>query len=149
MTEILFYHLTESTLDQALPPLLEKTLARGWRACVQLGSAERMEALDTKLWTWREESFLAHGAAGGPFDTEQPILLCMDEANTNGATVRFLVDRAEPGDLSAYERAVFMFDGHDQDQLQAARAQWKTQKSAGHTVTYWQQSPEGRWEKKA
>lgn len=149
MTEILFYHLTESTLEQALPPLLEKTLARGWRAGVQLGSTERLEALDTKLWTWREESFLAHGTAGGAFDAEQPILLGTDDQNANGATVRFLVDHAEPGDLSPYERAVFMFDGHDQDQLQAARQQWKAQKSAGHTVTYWQQTPEGRWEKKA
>lgn len=149
MTEILFYHLTESTLEQALPPLLEKTQARGWRAGIQLGSAERLEALDTKLWTWREESFLAHGVAGGSFDADQPILLGTDDQNANNATVRFLVHGAEPGDLSPYERAVFMFDGHDQDQLQGARAQWKIQKSAGHTVTYWQQTPEGRWEKKA
>ena len=34
---------------------------------------ERVEALDTKLWTWREESFLAHGVAGGPYDHDQPI----------------------------------------------------------------------------
>lgn len=149
MTEILFYHLTESTLDQALPPLLEKTLARGWRAGVQLGSNENLERLDSQLWTWRDESFLAHGKAGSEFDPEQPILLVTDQSNGNGATVRFLVDQAEPGDLSAYERAVFMFDGHDQDQLAGARAQWKIQKSAGHAVTYWQQSPEGRWEKKA
>ena len=37
MAEVLFYHLTESTLEDALPPLLEKSLERGWRAVVQTG----------------------------------------------------------------------------------------------------------------
>jgi len=42
-----------------------------------------------------------------------------------------------------------MFDGHDQSQLDAARAQWKTLKAGGHALTYWQQTPDRRWEKKA
>ena len=34
MAEILFYHLTESTLEEALPGLLEKSVERGWqRSC--------------------------------------------------------------------------------------------------------------------
>ena len=59
------------------------------------------------------------------------------------------LDGATPPDLSAYQRAVFMFDGHDQLQLEAARGHWKTVKAAGHTVTYWQQTPDKRWERKA
>ncbi len=42
-----------------------------------------------------------------------------------------------------------MFDGHDNVQLEAARGQWKTQKAAGHDVTYWQQTADRRWERKA
>ena len=30
--EVWFYHLERTALDQALPELLEKTLAKGWRA---------------------------------------------------------------------------------------------------------------------
>ena len=30
MTEVLFYHLTESKLEDALPPLLEKSVERGF-----------------------------------------------------------------------------------------------------------------------
>jgi DNA polymerase-3 subunit chi len=44
---------------------------------------------------------------------------------------------------------VFVFDGYDAAQLEGARSQWKRLKAQGHTLTYWQQSPEGRWEKKA
>ena len=35
MTEVLFYHLQNMTLEGVLPPLLEKSLERGWRVVVQ------------------------------------------------------------------------------------------------------------------
>lgn len=149
MTEILFYHMTESTLEEALPALLEKTLQRGWRAAVQTGTEERRDALDAQLWTFREESFLAHGTDRDPYAEEQPVLLTTGAGNRNGATVRFIVDGARPPDLSAYERAIFLFDGHDQQQIETARDEWKTLKAAGHDVTYWQQTPERRWEKRS
>lgn len=149
MTEVLFYHLTESTLEAALPSLLEKSIARGWRAVVQTGGEERRDALDAHLWAFREDSFLAHGTDREPHPAEQPIILTTGTANPNAAEIRFMVDGAEPPEIDAYRRAVFMFDGHDQMQLEGARAQWKTLKSAGHAVTYWQQSAEGRWERKA
>ncbi len=60
-TEVLFYHLERQPLERVLPSLLEKTLERGWRAVVQSGSEERLESLDTALWTYSEDSFLPHG----------------------------------------------------------------------------------------
>ncbi len=149
MTEALFYHLTESTLEEALPPLLEKSVERGWRAVVQVGGEERRDVLDQHLWTWREDSFLAHGTEHDQHPQHQPVLLTCGEGNPNGARIRFLVDGASPPDLSAYERAVFMFDGHDEAQVAQARQHWKAVKAAGHSATYWQQTPERRWEKKA
>ena len=149
MAEVLFYHLTESTLEEALPGLLERSLARGWRAVVQTGTEERRDALDTHLWTFRDDSFLAHATEREAYPQDQPVLLTTGADNANGAQIRFLVDGATPPDLSAYQRAVFMFDGHDQLQLEAAREHWKTVKAAGHTVTYWQQTPDKRWERKA
>lgn len=149
MTDVLFYHLTESTLEDALPTLLEKSLERGWRAVVQLGSAERRDALDQHLWTWRDDAFLAHGVDGERHAERQPILLTTGPANPNGAQIRFLADGAEPPDLAAYTRAAFLFDGHDVAQVERARDHWKAMKAAGHQVTYWQQSPDRRWERKA
>ena len=149
MAEALFYHLTESTLEEALPTLLEKSLERGWRVVVQVGSAERRDALDQHLWTWRDDSFLAHGAAHEPFAARQPVLLTCEDDNLNGAQIRFLVDGVEPPELGGYERAVFMFDGHDEAQLERARGHWKAVKAAGHAATYWRQTPDRRWERKA
>jgi len=149
MTEVLFYHLEQQPLERVLPSLLERTLDRGWRAIVQAGSEERVEALDTLLWTYREDSFLPHGTRRDGSPEAQPVYLTTGDDNPNGAAVRFLVDGAEAPDLGGYERVVYLFDGRDPAAVEAARAQWRAAKETGADVTYWQQSPEGRWDKKA
>jgi DNA polymerase III subunit chi len=148
MTDVLFYHLEHQPLERVLPSLVERTLERGWRAVVQAGSEERVEALDTLLWTYREESFLPHGTKRDGFNAQQPVYLTHDDANPNGANVRFMVDGAETGETGGYERVVYLFDGRDAAAVAQAREQWKAAKAAGCQVTYWQQSSEGRWEKK-
>jgi DNA polymerase-3 subunit chi len=149
MTEVLFYHLEHQPLERVLPALVERTLARGWRAVVQAGSEERVDALDTLLWTYSEESFLPHGTRKDGNPASQPVYLTADDINPNQAAVRFLVDGADMADLAAYERIVYLFDGRDPSAVVRAREHWKVVKSAGCAATYWQQSPEGRWEKKA
>lgn len=147
--EVMFYQLDRQPLEAVLPVLLEKTLERGWRAVVQTPLAERLEALDTALWTYSDASFLPHGTAKDGPPARQPVFLTMDGDNPNGAQVRFLVDGATVEDMSGYVRVIHLFDGRDEDALTHAREQWKVAKAANHTVTYWQQSAAGRWEKKA
>jgi DNA polymerase III subunit chi len=149
VAEVLFYHLTESKLEDALPPLLEKSVERGWTVAVQTRDPERRDALEAHLWIYRDDSFLPHGTDEGVSPDRQPVLLTVQPDNLNAASVRFLVDGAEPPEALDYDRVVFVFDGYDATQLDAARAQWKKLKGEGHQLTYWQQTPEGRWEKKA
>jgi len=147
LTEILFYHLEQRPLEQVLPLLLEKTLARGWRAVVEVGTPERAEVLDEVLWTFRDDSFLAHGLAGSAEDELQPIVLSCGPDNPNNAQVRFFVDRAVPRTSGVYQRLVYMFSGHDPDAVSEARISWKSL-SGEHQTTYWQQEVSGRWAKK-
>jgi DNA polymerase IIIc chi subunit len=148
--EMLFYHLQGRPLESVLPPLLEKALERGWRVVVQAGSEERVDALDAHLWTYREDSFLPHGTAREAEAREQPVLLTVDQQNLNGARVRFLVDGVDlPADAGDYERLVLIFDGDDPEAVAAARDKWQDAKARGFAVTYWQQNPQGRWERKA
>lgn len=151
MTDVWFYHLERQPLDKVLPVLLQRALARGWRACVQAGGPERVRALDETLWTYDEASFLPHAAEGDGVATEQPILLTDGSGNPNGATIRILVDGADPFAAlaqSSYERLVLLFDGNDDEALGDARRRWSALKAAGHQLTYWQQDQDGRWEKR-
>jgi DNA polymerase-3 subunit chi len=142
MSEVFFYHLERSRPEEVLPALLEKTLARGWRALVKLGSREALEAMDEALWTYRDESFLPHGPGG----EEQPVLLSLDDEAPNGAEAAFLAPGASmaPDVIKRFARTVLLFDASGVDE---ARGRWKTLRAEGFAVTYWQQNYEGRWNK--
>lgn len=149
MTEILFYHLQNMSVESVLPSLLEKSLQRGWRAVVQTASEERAEALDAHLWTYREDSFLPHTIWRTADAHDQPIVLAAAETNPNEAHIRFLVDCAAlPVDADCYERVVLMFNGDDDEAVAGARSAWKDGKARGFTVTYWQADERGRWQRR-
>jgi DNA polymerase III subunit chi len=54
-----------------------------------------------------------------------------------------------PGNASAYERVVLVFDGEDPEAVETARARWSEAKVAGFDVTYWQADEKGRWRRQA
>ncbi len=154
MAEVFFYHLERAALEDVLPGLLEKTLERGWKAFVRVGSDERAAALDAHLWTYRENSFLPHGLDRDAHAGEQPILLAAKSGNANEAQVLFFADGAEPDDwagapLASAKRVVVVFDGRDPQAVERARSQWSDAKASGHEITYWQQAASGKWEKRA
>ena len=147
--EVWFYHLERTSLDQALPELLEKTLARGWKAVVRAGAAERIEHLDGWLWSYRDDSFLAHGTADEPHPARQPILLTTNFERPNAAEALFLIDGAEAGELEGYRRCILLFDGRDEGAVMQARGQWAAFRKQGLPVAYWRQGAERGWEKQA
>ncbi len=148
MTEISFYHLQKSSLEQALPRLLEKTLESGKRAVVMMGSAERVEALNNVLWTYHQDSWLPHGSAKDGDADKQPILITTDDENPNQASFLFLTDGAASNNIASFERCFEIFDGHDAEAVAAARSRWQSYLDADHDVTYWSQNDRGGWEKK-
>ncbi len=151
MTEIGFYHLTRTPLDQALSRLLGRVLESGGRAMVLCGGAERVEALDAALWLSSDPDWLPHGTERSGNADLQPIWLTETDAPAdgapNGARFLFLLDGAESGRLDRFDRVLDLFDGNDEASLAAARRRWAAAKAAGHALSYWQQGPRG-WEKK-
>ncbi len=147
--EVIFYQFDGRPLEQVLPRLLEKSLERGWRAVVRVEGPERLEALDAALWTYSDESFLPHGGTRDGPPQRHPVLLSLDGANLNGAHVLFITDGGEIGPREGYARIAYLFDGADEDVKQRARAEWRESKAAGCAVSYWRQTPEGRWEQAA
>jgi DNA polymerase-3 subunit chi len=154
VTETLFYHLERRNLDDVVPELIERSLSRGWRAFIRTESAERAEAIDSLLWTYNDQTFLAHAQSGDGDAARQPVLISVEENTANKADVMFLVGGAEPpawdgATVNSLSRLVLLFDGRDPEMLGRAREAWKKARAAGHDVTYWKESPSGRFEKQA
>ena len=150
MTEVLFYHLQNMTVENVLPPLLEKSLERGWRVVVQSTSEERADALDAHLWTYRDNSFLPHATWRAGDAADQPVLLAVDG------------DQSEPAPMSASwstmprcPRIRIPMSGWcccstatTPKRSPQARGAWTDCKSRGFEVTYWQADEQGRWRRR-
>lgn len=148
-TRIGFYHLQRTTLDQALPRILEKVLAAGQKAVVMAGSAERVAFLDSLLWTWDQDSWLPHGSARDGEPGLQPIYITERDENPNGAQVLLLTDGVVSDRMADFSRCLFLFDGNDEDAVAASRVLWKEWKNRGLDLTYYQQTERGGWQEKA
>ena len=148
MTEFRFHHLERRRVDQALPELLERAYAEGRRAVVQAASEEEVAALDDRLWTFDDASFLPHGSAGDGDPAEQPIFLTARRENPNRAKLLVVVSSAEapsPREAEDFEQAILLFDGRDEDALKRARADWARLKAEGCDISYWREGEEGGW----
>jgi DNA polymerase-3 subunit chi len=150
MGAVFFYHLTQKTLEQTLPVLLEKARGAGWRIVVRGCDPDRMGWLDDRLWQGSKDSFLPHGVQGGPNDALQPILLTTGQTATNTPDCVMAVDGASvsSGEVETMQRVCVLFDGTDTDAVQQARIQWKKLTDAGCSAQYWSEET-GRWEMKA
>jgi len=147
--EFWFYHLERQPLQAVLPVLVEKTLARGWRALLRFSTPERLATIDSALWTYRDESFLPHGSARDGHADRQPAFLTLDDANPNGAAVLFLLEASEEREPERFSRVIRLFDGADEEAKALARTEWKRAKALGCEVSYWRQDASGAWKKSA
>ncbi|MEM8841097.1 MAG: DNA polymerase III subunit chi [Pseudomonadota bacterium] len=150
MAEVRFYHLTERPLEAVLPVMLERSLARGWRVVVRGAEAMRISALDTYLWTYRDESFLPHGAEGSGTGADQPVWLTTAGDMPNDPQALMLIDGAQAPDqdIKAMEMTAILFDGLDPGAVAHARTQWRQVTQAGIRAVYWAQE-NGSWVRKS
>lgn len=150
MTRVDFYHLQKTSLEQVLPKLCEKAYSSGNRIKVLLGVEERIEFINTLLWTYNEESFLPHGSKKDGFIEEQPIFISSQTENENNANILILVDNAYPSIsfLTSFDRVLNIFDASDEFALEQARSYWKQIKNLDYELHYWQQNDNGTFEQK-
>lgn len=109
-----------------------------------------MEDLNRRLWTYRDDAFLPHGAAADGHAERQPIYLTTGDETPNTPQMLFLVDQATttPDEVGEFKRAALIFDGGDGAALQAARKLWKTATTADTPAVYYAETDRG-WTKKA
>jgi len=148
VTEVRFHHLERRRVDQALPSLLEAALEEGRRILVRASSDEMVAALNERLWTYDDASFLPHGAAGDGDPMTQPVFLTSELENPNAATLLVRLSGAEIADSDdAFELVAILFEGRDEAALAEARGEWRRLKDQGGAISYWREGDEGAWER--
>ena len=147
MPEFRFHHLERRRIEQALPDFLEAAYSEGRRVVVQTPSREWRDALNERLWTYREDSFLPHGAAGDGDPATQPIYLTETDDTPNGARFRVLLGPADASRFSGadLDQVIVLFDSRDEAAMAEARTAWKQLKDAGLGPSYWREGDEGGW----
>ncbi|RUT26339.1 DNA polymerase III subunit chi [Asaia sp. W19] len=146
MSAIGFYHLTRTTLEDALPPLLGRTLDSGQRAVIRCRDAAQVKQLDEALWKAKSPLWLPHGSQSMGHGPRQPIWLTKGDDVPNEARFLFLLDGGIDTALERFERIFTLFDGNDTQAVSRARSLWSSAKQAGHDLAYWQQQERG-WQK--
>lgn len=146
--QIGFYHLTRTSVQEALPPLLDRTLSSGERAIISCDSLEVMDRLDKALWESRDYLWLPHGAERedeeDPHAARQPIWLTTRAIQPpNKAGFLFRLNGAEIGPLRMFRRVFDLFDGRDEQSVIKARQRWKAFRQEGLPLTYWKQEAKG------
>lgn len=127
--------------------MLGRAFDTGRRIVVRAPSDEMVAALNDRLWTYDDASFLPHGAAGDGEAASHPIFLTARAENPNNAKLLVLLSGAETSaEDDAFEEVIFLFDGRDGEAVAEARSRWKALRDEGRTPSYWREGDDG-WER--
>lgn len=142
-----FYQLSRDPAEAAVTMLADKVLQAGQRLLVVADDPALSERISRALWS-AADSFLAHGAAGGEHDADQPILLSGAVAPdpANGAQCVLLADGVWRDMAGSFPRVLLLFDGTT---VESSREIWRRLgQREGVERNFWRQE-EGRWIKAA
>ena len=148
MSEVFFYHLTQTPLEVALPKILERALSANWSIEVRANVNTNLEDMSNSIWKGSEESFLPNCLETHEDVQDYPIVL----SNSPLKKLRdclIVVDQAElqENDVESHKRVCLIFDAKNEVQLSNARKSWKSFSEAGVNTVYWAES-NGKWYRK-
>lgn len=149
MTDVQFYHLTSTPLERVLPKLLEKSLQSGFKVLVKLATEEKAELLNTLLWTYNPDSFLAHGTAKDGNAALQPVYLTAAAENPNQASLFIVTDGSEIEAVPELKRVLDIVDANDETAVKDAERRMAQYRKEGLNVSCVRQTISGGWEKQA
>ena len=148
MSEVFFYHLTKTTLEIALPKILERALSEKWSIEIRTSANTNLDEISNAIWRGPEESFLPHCLEDHEDLQDYPIVLCKSPLK-DWRDCLIVVDQADlkENEVKNYKRVCLIFDAKIEVELSKARKSWKKLSEEGIKTTYWAED-KGRWVKK-
>lgn len=148
MSEVFFYHLTKTTLEIALPKILERALSEKWSIEIRTSANTNLDEISNAIWRGPEESFLPHCLEDHEDLQDYPIVLCKSPLK-DWRDCLIVVDQADlkENEVKNYKRICLIFDAKIEAELSKARKSWKKLSEEGINTAYWAED-KGRWVKK-
>ena len=148
MSEVFFYHLTKTTLEIALPKILERALSEKWSIEIRTSANTNLDEISNAIWRGPEESFLPHCLEDHEDLQDYPIVLCKSPLK-DWRDCLIVVGQADlkENEVKNYKRICLIFDAKIEVELSKARKSWKKLSDEGINTVYWAED-KGRWVKK-
>lgn len=148
MSEVFFYHLTKTTLEIALPKILERALSEKWSIEIRTSANTNLDEISNAIWRGPEESFLPHCLEDHEDLQDYPIVLCKSPLK-DWRDCLIVVGQADlkENEVKNYKRICLIFDAKIEVELSRARKSWKKLSEEGINTSYWAEV-KGRWVKK-
>ena len=148
MSEVFFYHLTKTTLEIALPKILERALSEKWSIEIRTSANTNLDEISNAIWRGPEESFLPHCLEDHEDLQDYPIVLCKSPLK-DWRDCLIIVGQADlkENEVKNYKRICLIFDAKIEVELSKARKSWKKLSEEGINTVYWAED-KGRWVKK-
>ena len=148
MSEVFFYHLTKTTLEIALPKILERALSEEWSIEIRTSANTNLDEISNAIWRGPDESFLPHCLEDHEDLQDYPIVLCKSPLK-DWRDCLIVVGQADlkENEVKNYKRICLIFDAKIEVELSKARKSWKKLSEEGINTAYWAED-KGRWVKK-
>ena len=148
MSEVFFYHLTKTTLEIALPKILERALSEKWSIEIRTSANTNLDEISNAIWRGPDESFLPHCLEDHEDLQDYPIVLCKSPLK-DWRDCLIVVGQADvkENEVKNYKRICLIFDAKIEVELSKARKSWKKFSEEGIKTIYWAED-KGRWVKK-
>ena len=148
MSEVFFYHLTQTPLEIALPKILERALSEKWSIEIRTSANTNLDEISNAIWRGPEESFLPHCLEDHEDLQDYPIVLCKSPLK-DWRDCLIVVGQADlkENEVKNYKRICLIFDAKIEAELSKARKSWKKLSEEGINTAYWAED-KGRWVKK-
>jgi DNA polymerase III subunit chi len=116
--------------------LVRKARAGEYRIVVLTKDRAELAALDERLWTFADRSFLPHVPADDPLAAATPIILAdNDEVELPHHDVLINLSERTPAHFARFERMVEIVSAGDQ-QLAAGRERYRFYQQRGYPITH-------------
>ena len=148
MSEVFFYHLTQTRLEVALPKILERAVSADWLVEIRVGMESDVKSISDAIWKGPDDSFLPHCLEDNDKLYDYPIVLSKSPLSELRDCL-IVIEQAElkNNEVEKFKRVCLLFDSKNDVELTKARASWKSLSDAGIKTVYWAED-QGKWKKK-